>query len=315
MKENKTIVVLGGGGYIGSTLIDLLLKENFKVLAIDNFFKGSCDNLIPFLSNNNFKFAFGDVTNPEDMKKLLVNADIIINLAALVGFPICRKYPDLAKRVNVYGMENVLKYRPTLCPILFSSTGSVYGEVLDGIATEETTPNPLSIYGKTKLEAEKLALAEDHTIVYRFATLFGVGFATTRVDLLLNDFCYQCYNNKSLVVFQSFYKRNFIHVGDVCQFIIHNIKNYFKMYGTYRLYNVGNESQNYSKADLCNIIKEYIPFHLTLAETHTDEDRRNYSFSSIRAYNSGWEPKIDVREGIKEMIKFIPMMKSWKDYS
>src|ERR1017187_2159651 len=200
------IVILGGAGYIGSTLTNLLLSHHFNVHVVDNFWKGHCDPLLPFINNHQFSFAFGDVTNPEDMKKQLVNADLIINLASLVGFPISKKYPELARITSVDGMKNVLKYRPKDCPVLFSSTGSVYGEVLDEIATEETPANPLSVYSKYKLEAEQIAFDQDDTIIFRFATLFGMGFSTTRVNLLLNDFVWQAVVNKSIVLFQSHYK-------------------------------------------------------------------------------------------------------------
>lgn len=309
------IVILGGAGYIGSTLTNLLLNEGFHVHVVDNFWKGSFDTLLPFVTNNNFSFSFGDVTNPEDMKKQLVNADFIIELASLVGFPISKKYPELARITSVEGMKNVLLHRPKHCPVLFSSTGSVYGEVLDGIATEETSANPLSIYGKYKLEAEKICLNEEDTIVYRFATLFGMGFSTTRVNLLLNDFCWQAVVNKSIVLFQSHFKRNFIHNLDICKFILYTINNYKLMLSQNRLYNVGNESLNYSKLELCNEILKQIDFHLTLAETHQDEDGRNYSFSSKRAYDTGWRPEIDIQTGIKELIKAVPLMTPWNKYN
>lgn len=311
----KRITVLGAAGYIGSTICDLLLRNNYIVNAIDNGFKGNFDPLMPLVFNNNFDFNFGDVTSPADMEKLLDGSDIIINLASLVGFPICKKYPALARITAVDGMKNVLRYRPNNCPVLFSSTGSVYGEVLDGVATEETIPQPLSVYGQVKLETEKICLEYDNTLIYRFATLFGVGFATTRVNLLLNTFVWETVTNKSLVVFQGGFKRNFIHIRDICNFILHTIENYDNMYSKYRLYNVGNESLNYSKKELCEEIAKQVDYHLVLAETHVDEDGRNYTFSSKRAYESGWRPTINIQSGIKELVKATKVMTPWTKYN
>ena len=310
----KKVVILGAAGYIGSTLCSQLLKdENIKVLAVDNFYKGSCDTLIPFVSNDRFEFAFGDVTDEVHMSKLLDGADVIVQLAGLVGFPICEKYKSLAHSVNVYGMYVVLKHRPENCKLIYSSTGSCYGAV-EGLCTEETPTYPLSWYGQTKLTAEKLTLEEENTIVHRYATAFGVGYNTTRVNLLINDLTYQAINNRSLNIFQADFFRTFIHVKDICESIYHTMINFDDMHKKHRVYNVGHKDLNFSKREIVEIIKEKTGCHVTYAEVGQDMDQRNYRVDYSRIYDSGWEAKIDIEQGINELIKVTPLLTGWNSY-
>lgn len=309
------IAVLGAGGYIGSTLCDLLIKENHYVKAVDNFFKGSCDTLIPFISNPRFEFYFGDVTDEVRMRELLEDVDVIVNCAALVGFPICDKYKELAYLTNINGMKKVLASRRNKCPLIFTSTGSVYGEVTNGLCTESTPTNPLSWYGKTKLMAEKLALNEENTIVHRYATAFGVGFATTRVNLLINDLVYQAINNGSLTIFQADFKRTFVHVKDICEAIYHTILNFYDMYKKHRVYNVGHKDLNFTKREIAEKIKEKTGCYITYAETGIDKDARNYAVDYEKIYNSGWQAKIELEEGLNELVKITRLLTPWTRYN
>lgn len=313
--ESKNCLILGAAGYIGSTLTDILLKNNFKVHAVDNFYKGTCDTLLSFVPNKNFSFSFGDVTNPADMERLLDKADVICLLSSLVGFPICRQYPALAKLTNIEGMRNVLAYRRNNSILIFPSTCSVYGNVENGYCDENHPTIPLSLYGETKLEAERLALSEDNTIVFRLATAFGVGHGMTRVNLLPNTLCYEAVINKSIVVYEEDFRRTFLHVRDICNAFLYCINNFSDMYNKYRLYNVGNNDLNMSKKQLCEKIKEKTDCQLVYAPVNVDLDKRNYYTDFSRIYNAGWKPVVDIETGLDELIKISPMLTPWNRYN
>ena len=182
------ILVTGGGGYVGNVLCRDLLNLGYNVRCLDNFHKGQCDALIGLVQDYNFEFMHGDVVNVNDVVKALDGVDGIIHLASIVGFPACAKQPSLATSVNIDGSLNILEHRNESIPLIFASTGSVYGKV-DGVCTEESPLRAVSLYGETKKAAEMEIRSAPNTISYRFATGFGVS-PCMRVNLLVNDFVY-----------------------------------------------------------------------------------------------------------------------------
>lgn len=310
--QSKKILIFGAGGYLGSTLCNLLLNEGYKVRAVDNFHKGTCDTLIPFIPNDNFEFMFGDVTNPEDVKRGLDGADAVVNMAAIVGFPACSRNPALSELVNIGGAENIMKYKPVEMPLIFTSTGSVYG-ALGELCTELSPANPPTIYGKTKLEAENIFLAGENTIVHRYATAFGVGFNSTRVNLLVNTLVYEAIINKVITVFEGSFKRTFVHCRDICSAISFTLKNGHNF--KHRIYNVGHNNLNWTKEELATYIGIKTGCLVQFAETGKDFDVRNYAVSYERIESEGWSAQINMETGIDELIKVTPMLTQWNRYN
>lgn len=298
------IAIFGSAGYIGSSLCNQLLNMGYQVKAIDNFYKGDCDSLIPYCSNPNFEFEFGDITNPKDVQENIKNVDGIVLLSALVGAPICKKYPALSKSVNVEGTKNVIKYKPKDVPLFFASTGSVYGK-LEDICTENSQTNPQSEYGLHKLEAEKIVLDSENTYAYRFSTAYGIS-PSLRVNLLINDLVMQAYLNRSLVIFQADFKRSFIHVQDLCWSFVFGLQRYKNF--EHRLFNVGDPEGNFTKREIAEKIKEKIPCSIFYEDISEDPDQRNYSIDFQRFLSTGWTPSISMEEGIKELIKTAPLL-------
>ena len=161
------VLITGGAGYIGSTLIPILLDKGYEITVIDNLmFGGDC--IVPFFRNKKFKFIKGDIRDDKIIKKIIKKNDVIIHLAAIVGYPACRKDPQLAESVNTEGTKILSSNLSKNQLILFGSTGSNYGSVKE-ICTEDTPLNPLSLYGKTKTFSENFLMNNNNTIAYRFA--------------------------------------------------------------------------------------------------------------------------------------------------
>lgn len=292
------VLVTGGAGYVGTTLIPQLLEKNYNVTVFDNLMFGG-DYILPFFRNQNFSFIKGDIRDLSELKKATKGADVIIHLAAIVGYPACRKDPELAKSVNVEGTKNVIRATSKEQLILFGSTGSNYGAV-EEICTEETPLNPLSLYGQTKTLAESMLLNERTTIAWRFATAFGVS-PRMRLDLLINDFTYKALTQGYLVVYEKHFMRTFIHVHDMGRVFLFGIENNEKMKGN--VYNVGDEKMNYSKEDICKMIEKKTGAYIHYADIGEDADKRNYVVSYKKINELGYRTTITVEEGIDELIK------------
>jgi nucleoside-diphosphate-sugar epimerase len=304
------ILVTGAGGFCGTNLCGYLLDMGYQVRAVDNFHKGHCDSLIPYSPNKNFEFMFGDITNKRDIDKMIEGVDGIIHLAAIVGFPACAKNPALSYAVNVIGTENLCRAKHPDIPLIFSSTGSVYGK-LNELCTENSDTNPLSEYGRNKLSAEFVTLNEPNTIVHRFATAFGVS-GNMRVNLLINDLTYQAYANNSLVIFQADFKRTFIHVNDMCSSFIYSLQNYKKF--KYRVYNVGSPANNWTKRQVADKIKEKTGCLVVFAEIGVDKDQRSYEVDYTRYLAEGWKPNYTIEQGIDELLKLSPLLQTRNPY-
>ena len=308
----KKIFITGGAGYIGTSLIPLLLENGHKITVYDSLMFNNGDKLIPFITNPNFNFIEGDIRDFEKLSKYIKGHDVVIHLAALVGFPICReKGEQESYEVNVVGTENVINAMTDDQYLLLGSTGSNYGEVLD-ICTEETPLNPLSIYGKTKTEAEKLVLERNNSTAFRFATAFGVS-PRLRLDLLVNDLTYKSLKEGYAVIYESHFMRTFIHVKDMARVFLFSIENQEQMKN--HVFNVGSNKMNYSKKEVCELIKNKVSnAYFNYADVGEDADKRNYIVSYEKINSLGFDTTISLEDGISELLKTIPLIKTSSPY-
>jgi nucleoside-diphosphate-sugar epimerase len=306
------IFVTGGAGYIGTSLIPLLLEKNYNVTVYDSLIFDNGDKLLPYVGNDNFNFIHGDIRNKELLTKSLKGHDVVIHLAALVGFPICRKMGDEESySVNTDGTRILIESMDDDQYLLYGSTGSNYGEV-DGICTENTPLNPLTAYGVTKTEAEKLVMNRENSTAFRFATAFGVS-PRLRLDLLVNDLTYRSHTEGYAVIYESHSMRTFIHVKDIARVFCFAIENMDVMSG--EVYNIGHDSMNYSKKNVCEIIKKLLPkTYFNYADVDGDPDKRNYVVSYEKINSLGFNTTISLEEGVKELIKSFPMIRIKSNY-
>ena len=305
------ILVTGGAGYVGSVLVPMLLGQGHAVRVLDNLMYGG-RGLLPCFADRHFEFIRGDIREEAAVRKTLEGVDIIIHLAAIVGFPACKKDPRLAEEVNVLGTKNLDRLRGRDHLIIFASTGSNYGAVAGDLCTEETPLSPLTVYGQTKTEAERYLLDSGNVVCLRFATAFGIS-SRMRLDLLINDFVYRAVRERNLIIYEKSYKRSFIHVRDMSQSFVFAIDHADRMRDN--VYNVGSESMNYSKEEVARKIRERIDFYLHFADIGTDEDQRNYEVSYEKIRRLGFSTTIGLEEGIGELIRALQVVEVKNEFS
>lgn len=305
----QKILITGGAGYIGSTLTPKLLELGHHVTVVDNFYFNSQTSLLGCCKYENFDIIEADARDSQLIKSLLPKFDIIIPLAAIVGAPACKKDQIGAQSVNFDAVKLIADNISNSQKILYPNTNSGYGIGKAGeFCTEESPLNPISLYGKTKVDAELLLLEKGNAITFRLATVFGIS-PRMRLDLLVNDFTFRAVNDKFIVLFEAHFKRNYIHVADVAKAFIHGINNFETMKGN--AYNVGLSSANLSKLELCEKIKQYIPdFVIKQDEFAKDPDQRDYIVSNDKIEKTGYKPDVDLDMGIKELIKGYKMIKN-----
>jgi nucleoside-diphosphate-sugar epimerase len=295
------ILVTGGAGYIGSVLVPTLLAQGNKVTVLDNFMFGQ-NSLLECCHNPNFSVVRGDVRDEALLKKLLVDKDILIPLAALVGAPLCNKDPLAAETINRGAIASLVKLSSKEQRILLPVTNSGYGVgQKDKFCTEETPLNPISLYGRTKVEAERIVLDRGNCISFRLATVFGAS-PRMRIDLLVNDFVYRAVFDRFIVVFEGHFKRNYIHIRDVAAAFLHGIEKFEAMKG--EPYNLGLSDANISKLELCERIQTQIPdFVFLSAPIGEDPDKRDYIVSNEKIEKTGFRPACSLEMGIAELVK------------
>ena len=306
------ILITGGAGYIGNILTPLLLNEfGNKVTILDNLIHRQ-HGILENCADKNFNFVYGDVRDKELYGKLISKNDIVINLAAYVGMPLCKRFPVETKQVNQESAEFLSKTISNSQRVIYATTNSGYGlgEHKDGKAvfcTEETPLRPISLYGETKCAAEKALMDNGNATSFRLATVMGVS-RKMRMDLLVNDFTYRAWNDRFIVLFESHFLRNFVHVRDVANAIKLAIEN-ATMAG--QVYNVGNTSANVNKMELCLAIKKQLPdFFITESEINKDPDKRNYIVSNEKLERLGWKPSWSLDDSIREVIEACPIIKN-----
>ncbi len=297
----ETVLVTGGAGYLGSILCESLLGRGFRVVALDNLSYGE-QSLFHLCANANFEFIHGDVREESLMRSVLGEADVLIPLAAIVGAPACDRDPTTAKSVNFDAVRLMLKLRSPRQLIVFPTTNSGYGtKSIASTCTEETPLEPISHYGRTKVEAEAAVLDSPNAITFRLATVFGAS-PRMRLDLMVNHFVYEAVTRRTLVIYEKDFKRNFIHVRDVADCFIHAIDRSDAMIG--RSYNAGLESANLSKEELALLIKRRIrDLFIHFAEVGSDPDKRNYIVSNQRLKDAGFEARRTLDQGVVELVK------------
>jgi nucleoside-diphosphate-sugar epimerase len=305
------LLVTGGAGYVGCSLVPYLLAQGHRVRVLDDLLYGG-RGLLPCFVERGFEFVKGSVLDEGTVRRALDGVDAVIHLAAVVGYPACKRNPRLAHEVNVEGTCLVERLRAKDQPILFASTGSNYGAVVGSLCTEDTPLNPLSEYGTTKTAAERLLLDAGNTVCYRFATAFGVS-PRMRFDLLVNDFVYQAKINKNLILYERTFKRTFIHVRDMARAFAFALDNYEAMRDD--VYNVGSEEMNYSKEEVAVLLREKLDFYLHFAEIGKDEDQRNYEVSYVRIRGKGFKTEIDMNTGIDELISAVDLLVVRNEFS
>ncbi len=300
--EKESILITGGAGYLGSVITKHLLEQGYRVTCLDSL-RHKQYSVFNFAENSNFEFIYGDVRNKELLEKILPKFNVIIPLAAIVGAPACDLHPVDAESINRDAIIMINELRRNDQKLIYPTTNSGYGtKTGDVYCTEETPLEPISLYGITKVEAEKALLeGGKDAITLRLATVFGTS-PRMRTDLLVNDFVLRAMRDGYIVIYEKDFKRNYIHIKDVARVFEHCIVNFESMKN--KAYNVGLDDANLSKEELAEKIKGYIPkFETVYMEIGEDPDKRNYIVSNQRLMGTGFKTEYSLDYGIKELIK------------
>ena len=295
------VLITGGAGYIGSILTPYFLSSKYKVTVFDSLlFKQY--SLLDCCFDKNFQFIKGDITDFTLVNNIIKNYDVVVCLASIVGAPACKQNPHLTKLINYDAQINIIKNISKNQKIIFPTTNSGYGiGEKDNFCTEETPLRPLSDYGRYKADVEKFILDRGNGITFRLATIFGMS-PRMRMDLLVNDFVYKAVKEKSIILFEEHFRRNFLHVRDVANAFLFGLKNYKIMTG--QPFNVGLSSANLTKKQLAEKIKAHLPqTYIHSAQIGEDPDKRDYIVSNEKIETLGWKAMYSLDAGIEELIK------------
>ena len=293
------ILITGGAGYIGSELIDYFIHDH-KVTVLDNLMYDRT-SLLRYTQHENFEFVKGDVRDTVVLKYLMKKNDIILPLAALVGFPLCDDHPRDARDINFEANRYIADNKSKNQRLIYPCTNSGYGTSKDGsVCTEKSPLNPVSLYGKTKVMAERIYQETDNCVTFRLATVFGPS-SRMRADLLVNNFVYRALKDRLLVLYECEFMRNYVHIGDVCRAFVHTLDEWNQCKN--ETYNVGNDALNMNKLQLAQKIQEHIPLEIIKAEFTSDPDVRDYIVSSEKFYSTGFKCHYDLDIGIEQLLK------------
>ena len=295
------ILITGGAGYIGSVLVGKCLAENYHVTVVDTF-KYSQTSLLQYCDHPNLELIKGDCRDETLIKEQLKTADCVIPLACLVGAPLCENKPLEAASINRDSIFTILEALSSSQRLVFPCTNSGYGVGKNDLyCTEESSLNPISIYGRLKVEAEKRILESGNGITLRLATVFGVS-PRMRMDLLVNDFTYKALRERAIILFESHFKRNYVHIQDVVDCYLFCLKNYDKLNNN--AYNLGLSEANLSKKELCEEIQKVVgPFEIFETNRWKDPDQRNYIVSNDKIESAGFKASRKLSQGINELVK------------
>lgn len=300
------VLVTGGAGYLGSVLVERLLDAGHRVTVLDNLMYGQ-ESLFHLCARAGFEFERGDARDPVVLARLLRDADAVVPLAAIVGANACDRDPWTATSVNLDAIRLLMRLRSPSQLVVYPTTNSGYGTKSGDVhCTEETLLEPVSLYGRTKVDAEAEVLSAENTLTFRLATVFGMS-PRMRLDLLVNHFTHAAVTDRYIVIFEKDFKRNYIHVRDVADAFFHALSNPGRMVG--RCFNAGLDGANLSKEELAELIRSHVPeFYVHYAEVGRDPDRRNYVVSNQRLREAGFEARRSIDDGVRELIRGYRML-------
>jgi len=297
-----SVLVVGGAGYIGSLLVERLLRGGYRVRVLDALLYGD-ESLGVVREHQNCELLIGDCRNIRDMVRAVKGMDAIVHLAAIVGDPACEQDQGSAREIN-YGATRMLievAKGHGIKRFLFASSCSVYGAT-DYEVDERSTVHPISLYAQTKVDSEQALLAafseEFHPTILRFATIFGLGYRP-RFDLVVNLLAARAYQDHKITIYNGEQWRPFIHVKDVAEGIVRALEAPVRLVSG-EIFNVGDSILNHTLQQVSEIIKEIFP--TTVVEHVANEDRRNYrvNFNKIRA-RLGFAATYFLRDGVEEL--------------
>jgi len=295
----KKILITGGAGYIGSLLATHLVKIGHKVTVVD-LLKYNKNSLKHLYHHKNFKLIKKNVRNFDFIRKLVRQNEFIIPLAALVGAPLCEKNKSEAIKINFESIKFLVKILSKKNKLIFLTSNSGYGVGKKNRFCDENSPlNPISLYGKTKCDAEREVLKLKNVVAFRLATVFGSSFRM-RSDLLVNNLTQTAIKKGKLDIFEPHFRRNYIHIKDVVEAIVYSIKNFRKLKAN--VYNLGLSSANLTKIQLAKKIKKSVKkLKIKISKNKKDPDQRDYFVSNKKIEKKGFKANISLESGIDEM--------------
>ena len=302
--RDTKVLVIGGAGYVGSTVSKDLWENGYDVTVLDRMTFGA-ESLLSLFGNERFSMVKGDIRDRELLDKLMPKFDSVFVLAAIVGEPACNRDPESSVDINLKGALNALDAakQAGVKRFVFASTCSNYGVAdQDQLVTEEAPLQPLSTYSETKVEAEKaiLAAATDsfYTTVLRLSTAFGVS-SRMRFDLLVSDFTLAAVKDSKIVIFGEQFWRPFVHVQDIAKAFRTVIEADEKLVSG-EVFNVGENSNNCQKIELGEMVKKIVP-ETELEFVKRDNDPRSYRVDFSKIKNTlGFEADWSIEDGIRE---------------
>jgi nucleoside-diphosphate-sugar epimerase len=302
------ILVTGGAGYLGSVLVPVLLERGHEVVVLERFLF-SQTSLLQHCLNPRFQVIRGDCRDEHTLRQAMHDADVIMPLAAIVGAPACDDEPIAARSVNLDSVRLMLKLRSGSQRIIYPTTNTGYGIGEKGkLCTEETPLRPVSLYGRTKVEAEAAILDAGNAITLRPGTLFGMS-PRPRVDLLVNGFVHRAVTDRAVILFEARAQRNYCHIRDGARAFLHALDNFELM--KEQPYNVGLSDANLTKLELCERIKRHLPAFVYLeSPVGEDPDKRDYIVSNEKIEATGFRPEYSLDDGIRELIKGFSMLRN-----
>ncbi len=300
---SEMVLVIGGAGYVGSVLVRKLLESGFKVRVLDLLIFGK-DGISELISQKKIEFIEGDIRNVQTLDDVTQNVTHVINLAAIVGEPLCKLTPKIAREINETSNQKLVEIckKKNISRLIFASTCSNYGSST-GLADENYPVNSLSLYSETKVNTEKYLLKNKtsnfHPCILRFATAYGIS-PRMRFDLLLHEFIRDAVIDKKISLFGSDYWRPLVHLEDITQACILALKKPLELISG-EIYNVGDNDENYKKIEIANLIQTFFK-DVEIEIITSKNDPRNYkvSFDKIKN-NLGFSNSMSLIDGIQEI--------------
>lgn len=307
----KKILIVGGEGYIGNVVAQNLLDEGYTIVSYDNLLYNNNHCVLHKIQNPNYQFIYGDMLDTDYLSEIMSGVDCVVLLAGLVGDPITKKYPNESAAINDIGVKNVIDLcaDKNINKFIFVSTCSNYGLIKDNeLANEEFELNPLSLYAKSKVNAEKHILSlkgktEMSPTILRFATAFGLS-PRMRFDLTVSEFTRDLALGNDLLVYDADTWRPYCHVEDFAR-LIQMVLEASNEKVSFEVFNAGGDVNNATKQMIVDSILKRIPNGKVKYQEH-GSDPRNYrvSFQKVKDV-LGFEPSFTVDDGIDELVRAI----------